>query len=182
MTSTSTYARTELVRTQILWTEAVLNPNPDGRARAVIRESFENDGFRALVFYAIGKHGYCYAKLVVSLDDEAHQHRLQIVRRVKVSVAWQDRVAPDLRVMVEQFSGLVERFKFRIHLSLSVKPGTGPKWEGQRPTRITWAPGQIIGLPPRLIGSLEELAVDYVLSDSLSLAAEPVPASRSGDM
>jgi hypothetical protein len=167
MTGTLTYARTELARVQILWTEATLNPTSTSYSRDLIRSAFTCQAFRWTAYYALGPDGRCYASLRVDLDEEVHREQLRIDPLVKTSAAWVDRVAPDLRMLVEQFESLVDRFGFQVVARLCARRVAMPPAAEARPApAIIWANGTNRGFPRKIKG-LQELVAQYVLSDAL---------------
>ena len=167
MTRTMTYARTELARVQILWTEATLNPTSTSYSRDLIRSAFASQAFRWTAYYALGPDGRCYASLRVDLDEKVHREQLRIDPLVKTSATWVDRVAPDLRMLVEQFERLVALFGFRVVARLCARRGEMPSAAKARPApSIIWANGTPRGFPRKIQG-LHELVAQYALSDTL---------------
>ena len=168
MTHTMTFVRTEVVRTQVLWTDAVLNSSPVSTARELIRAAFARDAFNWVAYFAIGPDGLCYASLRVNLDFAEHREQLLTHPRVRVTPNWVERVAPDLRVLVEEFEGLVARHGFRVVARLGVRRGAMSGLMTSQPgDPIVWAVGPVQGLS-QPIKSLPELTTQYALSDALT--------------
>lgn len=171
MTRTSTFARTELVRTQLLWTDAELNPDPTADSRRLIREAFDRSVFKWAGYFALGSDRLCYAALRISLDLWRHREELRVHPQVAASSAWVDRIAPDLHVLVEEFAALVARFGLRVVSRMGVQRGSLQSLGAARGPAIVWVGGPTRDLTKEVRG-LAELTMKYALSESLPELAE----------
>jgi hypothetical protein len=181
-TYTRTYARTELILTQILQTAKKLAPRVGEEGKEAIRRAFDRGCFRGLSLYGISSNNdgedRCYARLRIRLDPEVYQTELQLHPRISAGPDWEELIAPELQVVMEQFKRLVFRFGLRVQTHMQVKQGTSSSIRGplKRALPPDWF-GRTLGMSTP-IERLEELSVEYILAEELEGLKQRVASKK----
>jgi hypothetical protein len=182
-THTRTYARTELILTQILQTAKKLAPRVGVEGQEAIRHAFDRECFRGISFYGIysplGGEEQCYARLRISFDPEVYQTELQLHPRISPGPDWEELIAPELQVVLEQFKRWVIRFGLQVKAHMQVKRGTSTLIQGplKRALPPYWF-GRTVGMSTP-IERLEELSIEYVLAEDMEELKRRAPSAKS---
>lgn len=139
-TQTKTSTRAELIQVNMEVLAVRLLSKPRGIIDRVIRPGVEQGFIRRLDFWGLDEEGLCHARLSLKVDWAEHNRQVQITSRVRIDGRWVERVAPEVRTLLEGFERAVEQRGLRVRGSISLVEGADRARLQQQLALPTWRP------------------------------------------